>query len=88
MSEGFGSEHLMWFEASYTLRHNAEQFIQNIHEGDRTPQNGLLQRVLEELVSQCLETYFLAPLEKVGLDPLGRNSWTPSWCGIMPADRA
>ncbi len=48
MSGGNVPQHFMWFEASASLRQNAETFIQNIHKGERAPQNGLLQRVLDE----------------------------------------
>lgn len=73
MSASHGPGHFMWFEASTSLRHNAETFIHNIHRGDRNPQNVLLQRVLEEFVSQCLEVYFLVPMERAGLGPMGRK---------------
>jgi len=63
----------MAFEASPSLRHNAESFIQYIHQGDRTPQHDLLQRVLDEFVLQCLETYFSAPAQRAGLGPMGRK---------------
>ena len=73
MSGSSVPDHYMWFEASASLRHNAETFIQNIHRGERSPQNDLLQRVLEEFVSQCLEVYFLAPMERAGLGPMGHK---------------
>lgn len=63
----------MWFEASASLRNNAELFIQNIHKGERSPQNGLLQHVLNEFVAQCLDTYFIVPSERIGLGAMGRK---------------
>lgn len=73
MSGSSASAHFMWFEASTSLRLNAETFIQNIHRGERSPQNELLQRVLDEFISQCLEVYFLLPMERVGLGQMGRK---------------
>lgn len=63
----------MWFEASSSLRLNAETFIQNIHGGERAPQNDLLQRVLDEFIAQCLDVYFLQPTDRVGLGAMGRK---------------
>ena len=73
MHGGIAPDHFMWFEASSSLRQNAEIFIQNIHKGERSPQNALLQRVLDEFVSQCLEVYFLAPMARANLGPMGRK---------------
>ncbi len=73
MSGGNVPQHFMWFEASASLRQNAETFIQNIHKGERAPQNGLLQRVLDEFVVQTLETYFTIPTDRIGLGPIARK---------------
>lgn len=73
MSAANAPEHFMWFEATTSLRHNTETFIQNIHKGERAPQNDLLQRVLDEFVAQCLEIYFLIPMERADLGPMGRK---------------
>lgn len=73
MSDRILPGHFMWFEASPTLRQDAETFIQNIHQGVRSPQNALLQRVVEAFVGQCMEMYFLVPAERVGLGAVGRK---------------
>lgn len=67
------SGHYMSFAATATLRLDAETFISNIHSGDKLPQTRLLQRVLDGFINQCLHCFFMAPMEVVGLSPIGRR---------------
>ena len=67
------SGHTMSFVATASLRRDAETFISNIQRGEKSPQNALLQRVLDAFIAQCLDTYFVRPAELVGLNPVGRK---------------
>ena len=67
------SGHFMSFEATASLRRDAEAFISHIQKGDSAPQNALLQRVLDAFITQCLDTYCVTPVEVVGLSPIGRK---------------
>ncbi|HVK99874.1 MAG TPA: hypothetical protein VM553_08680 [Dongiaceae bacterium] len=70
------SGHYMSFEATATLRRDAETFIENIHRGERASQSLLLQQVLDAFVNECLQVFFLTPADVVGLSPLGRKLLT------------
>ena len=67
------SGHYMSFEATASLRHDAETFIANIHKGVAASQSLLVQRVLDAFVNQCVETYFIAPADVAGLSPMSRK---------------
>ncbi|HEX4937150.1 MAG TPA: hypothetical protein VFX11_00635 [Candidatus Kapabacteria bacterium] len=70
------SGHYMSFEATVTLRRDAETFIANIQRGERASQSLLLQQVLDAFVNQCLQVFFLAPADVAGLSPVSRKLLT------------
>ena len=70
------SGHYMSFEATATLRRDAETFIANLQRGERASQSLLLQQVLDAFVNQCLQVFFLAPADVAGLNPVSRKLLT------------
>ncbi len=61
------------FEASDTLAELHAQFARNIAMGTRESQAPLLYQVLSLFLEECLDAFFLAPVEKFRLNGVGKK---------------